>query len=95
MTIRRGEPVCEFHFINREFLNYASASNVKMKQSATIVRVQELATVGVAKDGIDLVCSQIAADREYKKEQARARRREKRRQQSATQQPAKEEANPV
>ena len=82
MTIRRGEIVCEFHFINRDFINYASQANVKMKHSSTTIRVQGLATVGVIKDGIDLVCSQISADREYKKELARARRREKRRQQA-------------
>jgi len=92
MTIRRGEPVCEFQFINRDFINYVSASNVKMKQSSTVVRVQELATVGVVKDGIDLVCNQIVADREYKKEQARARRREKRRQQQNANQQVVEEA---
>lgn len=90
MTIRRGEIVCEFSFINRDFLNYASASNVKMKQSSTTVRIQNLSTVGVVKDGIDLVCTQIAQDREYKREQARARRREKRRQQNAQTQPQEE-----
>ena len=50
-----------------------------MKKSATTVRVSEGSAVGVVKDGIDLVCSQIAEDKERKKELAREKRREKRR----------------
>lgn len=88
MMIKRSEIVCEFTFIDRAFLNYANASGgeVKIKQSATAVRVTEASAVGVVKDGIDLVCTQIDADKEYKKEQAKEKRREKRRL-------AKEESN--
>lgn len=80
MMIKRGEIVCEFHFIDRDIIDYANASNVKMKQSATTIKVLEASAVGVAKDGIDLVCTQIAEDKEYKKELAREKRKEKRRQ---------------
>lgn len=79
ITIKRGEIVCEFQFLDRDFMNYANASNVKMKQSATSVRVTEPSAVGAVKDGIDLVVSQIAEDKEYKKNLAREKRREKRR----------------
>lgn len=79
MMIKRGEIVCEFHFIDRDIIDYANASNVKMKQSATTIKVLEASAVGVAKDGIDLVCTQIAEDKEYKKELAREKRKEKRR----------------
>ena len=79
MLIKRGEIVCEFNFIDKEFAEYASASDVRMKKSATTVRVTEASAVGVVKDGIDLVCSQIAEDKERKKELAREKRREKRR----------------
>lgn len=79
MMIKRGEIVCEFNFIDRDFNNYASESNVRIKQSATQVRVLEASAVGVVKDGIDLVCQQIAEDKEHKKELAREKRREKRR----------------
>ena len=80
MMIKRGEIVCEFRFIDRDIIDYANASNVKMKQSATTIKVLEASAVGVAKDGIDLVCTQIAEDKEYKKELAREKRKEKRRQ---------------
>ena len=80
MTIKRSEIVCEFNFIDKDFAEYASGTDVKMKRSATSVRVLEVSAVGVAKDGIDLVCNQIAEDKERKKELAREKRREKRRQ---------------
>jgi hypothetical protein len=80
MMIKRGEIVCEFHFIDRNILDYANTSNIKMKQSATTIKVTEVSAVGAAKDGIDLVCTQIEADKEYKKELAREKRKEKRRQ---------------
>jgi hypothetical protein len=80
MMIKRGEIVCEFHFIDRDILDYANASNIKMKQSATTIKVTEASAVGAAKDGIDLVCTQIEEDKEYKKELAREKRKEKRRQ---------------
>ena len=79
ITIKRGEIVCEFNFIERDFKNYASEASVKVKQRGTEVKVTETSAVGVVKDGIDLVVSQIAADKEYKKQLAREKRREKRR----------------
>ena len=78
ILIKRGEVVCEFMFVDRDFKNYASANNVKMKPSATSVKVIEPSAVGVAKDGIDLVCQQIAEEKEYKKQLAREKRREQR-----------------
>ena len=79
LMIKRNEIVCEFHLIDRDFRSFASSSNIKMKSAATSVRVTEPAAVGVVKDGIDLVCTQIEADKAYKKELAREKRREKRR----------------
>ena len=79
ITIKRGEIVCQFQFLDRDFLNYANSSSVKMKQSATTVKVTEPSAVGAVKDGIDLVCNQIAEDKEYKKNLANEKRREKRR----------------
>ncbi len=80
MMIKRGEIVCQFMFIDRDFKTYASQNNVKMKPSATTVKVNEPAAVGVAKDGIDLVCQQIAEEKEYKKQLAREKRKAKRQQ---------------
>jgi hypothetical protein len=80
VSIKRGEIVCEFNFIDRDIINYANASNARMKQSATRLRVADAAAVVAAKDGIDLVCAQIAEDKAYKKELAKEKRRERRRQ---------------
>ena len=80
ISIKRGEIVCEFTFIDRDFNTYARANNIKVKPSATSIRVTEASAVGVAKDGIDVVCAQIAEEKEYKKELAREKRRERRRQ---------------
>jgi len=80
MMIKRGEIVCEFNFIERDFKNYANEASVRIKQLGTAVKVTETSAVGVVKDGIDLVCTQISDDKEYKKQLARERRKEKRRQ---------------
>jgi len=83
LTIKRGEIVCEFQMLDRDFLNYASSSNVKMKQSATAIKVTEAAVVGAIKDCIDLVCLKIAEDKEHKKNLAKEKRRERRRMERA------------
>ncbi|MBQ7327020.1 MAG: hypothetical protein IJW93_06065 [Clostridia bacterium] len=79
IAIKRGEIVCEFQFLDRDVLDYANNSGVKIKQSASSIRVTEPSAVGAIKDGIDLVCTQIAEDKEHKKALAREKRREKRR----------------
>ena len=78
MMIKRGEIVCEFIFIDRDFKAYANENNVKMKPAATSVKINEPSAVGVAKDGIDRVCQQIEEEKEYKKQLAREKRREQR-----------------
>ena len=78
LSIKRGETVCEFNFVDKDFMDYAGSSSVKMKRSATQIKVTEAAAVGAVKDGIDLVCKQIEAFKEHKKELARAKRRESR-----------------
>ena len=89
MSIKRGEIVCEFVVIDRDFKDYASRADLKIKASATVIRVTEPSAVGVAKDGIDLVFSQIQEEREYKKQLAREKRRARR--QGQTEKEAKED----
>lgn len=79
ISIKRSEIVCEFQFLDRDVLDYANNSGVKIKQSASSIRITEPSAVGAIKDGIDLVCTQIAEDKEHKKALAREKRREKRR----------------
>lgn len=79
IMIKRSDIVCEFSFIDNEFNNYATESNVRIKQAATTVRVSEASAVGVVKDGVDRVCRQIAEDKERKEQLAREKRKERRR----------------
>ncbi len=77
ITIKRGEISCELYFVDREIKDYVEGSNVPVKQSATTIKINGAAAVGVVKDGIDLVCSQIASYKDYKKQLAREKRKEK------------------
>ncbi len=79
ITVKRGEILCELRFIDRQVLDYLSESEVKIKQSASSVRVTSPAAVAAVRDGIDLVFSQIVEDIEYKKNLAREKRRERQR----------------
>ncbi len=83
LSIKRGEIIAEFIFIDKDFMNYANASDVKIKQSATQIKVIDSNSVGVVKDGIDLVVSQIAEYKEYKRKLANEKRREKRKKENA------------
>lgn len=79
ITVKRGEILCELRFLDREVLEYLSESEVKIKQSASSIRVSSPAAVVAVREGIDLVFSQITEDREYKKSLAREKRRERQR----------------
>lgn len=83
LSIKRGEIVAEFKFIDIDFMNYANTSDVKIKQAATQIKVIDANSVGVVKDGIDLVVSQIAEYKQYKKKLANEKRREKRKKDNA------------
>lgn len=93
MSIKRGEIVCEYIFIDRDFKNYASQADLKLKSSATAIKVTDPAAVGVAKDGIDLVYQQYLEEKEYKKQQAREKRRARRQQNAEETTPDKELVN--
>ncbi len=93
LMIRRGEIICEFSFIDHDLRNYVNSSVVRIKQSATTIKLDEPSAVGATKDGIDLICSQIAKDREYKKELAKAKRRAKRQEQKQSEGARDESAN--
>lgn len=84
ISIKRGEIVCDFFFMDRDFINYTKTTNVKVKQAPATIRVTDAQSVGVAKDGIDRVCKQAADEKEYKKELARQKRRERRQKANAT-----------
>ena len=77
LLIKRGVVMAEFIFLDRNLKAYRDASDVKVKQAPTSMKIVSLAGVAAAKDGIDLVITQIAEEKEYKKQLARERRRKK------------------
>ena len=93
MSIKRGEIICEFIFIDRDFKNYASQADLKIRSTGSMIKITEPAAVGVAKDGIDLVFTQLEEEREYKKQQAREKRRAKRQAENADNSETKETVN--
>lgn len=75
MLIKRGVIQCEFILYNSDFKNYVNENKIAVKQSATVMYIEEASTVEAAKNSIDIVVAAIAEEKEYKKQQARERRK--------------------
>lgn len=75
MLIKRGVIQCEFILHNIDFKNYVSENKIAVKQSATVMYVENEATVEAAKNSIDIVVAAIAEEKEYKKQLMRERRK--------------------
>lgn len=75
MLIKRGIIHCEFILHNSDFKNYINENRISVRQSATTMLVESVATVEAAKNSIDIVVAAIAEEKEYKKKLARERRR--------------------
>lgn len=83
LTIKRGVIVCEYLITNPLFRSYAKENKVSVKQSPTVLKVVDAATLQAAKDSIDLAVNGIAEDKQFKKEMQKAKRRERKEQESA------------
>lgn len=82
LTIKRGVIVCEYLITNPLFRNYAKDNKVSVKQSPTVLKVVDAATLQAAKDSIDLAVNGIAEDKQLKKEMQKAKRRERKEQEA-------------
>ncbi len=78
LLIKRGAVICEFMLQNADFKNYINENKVSVKQSATVMKIEDAEGVKAAKDSVDIVIQALAEEREYKKELARERRRQAR-----------------
>lgn len=78
MLIKRGIIVCEFMMQNQSFKSYVMENKISAKQSATVIKVSDDASVQTIKDTIDIVVKQIAEEKELKKQLAREKRKAKR-----------------
>lgn len=78
MRIKRGMLQCEFLMINRELRNQIGENKNSVKESATIIKVQNADMIPVVLGSIDLAFQLIEEERAYKKQLARERRRQAR-----------------
>lgn len=83
LKIRRGVVIAEFNLQNREMKEHIAESRIDVKQSMTVVKLEDRTAVQFVIESIDLVVKVIEEEAELKKEErAKARRereREKRR----------------
>ena len=75
MLIKRNQVVCEFIMYNSNFKNYVNENKVAVKQAATVIKINDAASVQAAKDSMDIVINTINEEKEYKKQQAKERRK--------------------
>ena len=85
MQIKRGLVVCEFILLNADFNNFIRDNKVRVKQSPTVLRLEDDAAVGIAKNSIDIAEKAALEELEYKKQQRKERRRLARMQERAEQ----------
>lgn len=91
MKIRRGEVLCEFNIQNSEMKGHISGSGVSVKQSQTMVKLENRVAVQFVLESIDLAAKIIEEEKAAKKEEqkkARIEREQEKREQ------AKKEAEP-
>ena len=75
LQIKRGVVVCEFILLNADFNNFIRDNKVRVKQSPTVLRVEDDAAVGIAKNSIDIAEKAALEEIEYKKQQRKEKRR--------------------
>lgn len=78
LSIKRGVIHCEFMLPNTDFQSFVSENKIRVKQSATVVKVTDADVVAAVKTGIDVAAKTVAEEKERKKQLAREKRREKR-----------------
>ena len=75
LQIKRGVVVCEFILLNTDFYNFIRSNKVRVKQSPTILRVENDEAVVIAKNSIDIAEKAALAEIEYKKQMRKEKRR--------------------
>ena len=78
LKIKKGIVIAEFNLQNSAMKEHIQESKVDVKQSATVVKLEDHGSVLFVIDGIDLVVKELAEEKERKKEERAKARREKR-----------------
>lgn len=82
LKIKKGIIISEFNLQNSEMKEHIQESKVDVKQSATVVKLEDHDAVVFVIQSMDLVVKVLAEERARKKEERAKARREKRRNQS-------------
>ncbi len=80
LKIKKGLVIAEFNLQNSEMKEHILESKVDVKQSATVVKLEDHGAVVFVMDSIDLVVKVLADEKERKKAERTKARREKRKQ---------------
>ena len=75
LLIKRGIIVCEFVIANSDLRNYMADNKLKVKQAPTTLKVFDDVTLAAAKETMAIAVKAIEEEKQYKKEQARAKRK--------------------
>lgn len=75
LLIKRGVIVCEFVIANSDLRNYMADNKLKVKQAPTTLKVFDEVTLAAAKETMSIAVKAIEEEKQYKKEQARAKRK--------------------
>lgn len=75
LQIKKDAVICEVTLVNSDFRTYMADNKVRVKQAPTVIRIEDEASVELAKNGIDIAVKGVEEEREYK----RLLRNEKRR----------------
>lgn len=80
LQIKKSGIICEVTLINSDFRNFMADNKVRIKQAPTVIRIEDEASVELAKNGIDIAVKGVEEEREYKRMLRNEKRRNARRQ---------------
>lgn len=78
IKIKNDVITCELIVPNLDFKNYINDNKIDVRQTATVIRVDDEASLEAVKGCMDVALQEIEKERRYKKEQALERRRQRR-----------------
>ena len=78
LQIKRGEVVCEFILLNSDFRNYIEDNKVRVRHAPTILKIEDEASLAIAKSSIDIAVKAAEEELEYRKQKRKEKRQAQR-----------------
>lgn len=78
IKIKNGIVICELLVPNLDFNNYVSDNKIDVRQSSTVIKVTDEASLLAVKGSMDIVLNEFQKERDYKKAKSLERRRQRR-----------------